>query len=127
MDAYDDFVLRYFDIFNYAIMDIEAIALEKSRSFPTKGPYSQIHNCVRKAGIILRDGTTRSFEFQPCLEIRDLSQKERNTFSWCRRNIHVPRLSVPASIQKPASFLFLPNTPSDRNPLLHNHPDSVSL
>lgn len=88
MDEYDEFVLKYFNIFNYAIINIETIALGKWRTHPPKGSQTHIHNCIRKVDIILRNKDSRVFEFHPCLKKGDLTRKERSTFYWCQKNIH---------------------------------------
>ena len=73
---------------NYAIIDIEGIALDKWRCEPAKGVFSNIHNCVRKVAIELWDSRARSFQFSPCLKMVDLTAQERRSFEYCRRQIH---------------------------------------
>ena len=68
-------------------MDIEAIGLAEYRSF-WKGRFSRRHNCVRKISIEFYDDDVVTFEFRPCLDWRDLDDKERQSFRHCKNTIH---------------------------------------
>ena len=79
----------FFDsILAYAILDIEAISLEKDRVFPYPGKFSKTHNCTRKLAIILFNNKFRVLESQPCIHKRNLTQKELSSFNYCYKNIH---------------------------------------
>ena len=72
----------------YALIDIEAIALRKGRSYPLPGKKAGIHNCTRKIAVLLRNGNSLVQEFTPCIRFRQLSGIERKTFLWCQSNVH---------------------------------------
>ena len=63
----------------YCVIDIEAIALSKSRYGPPPGRYSKIHQCLRKVGMELWDGSKRVFEFEPCIKRSALKDDEKNS------------------------------------------------
>ena len=88
MDAYDHFVLSNLNLFAYALIDIEAIALRKGRSYPLPGKKAGIHNCTRKIAVLLRNGNSLVQEFTPCIRFRQLSGIERKMFLWCQTNVH---------------------------------------
>ena len=70
----------------YAIIDIEAISLSKSRGKP--GKYSKTHNCLRKVAVLLYSDEYEVFEAQPCVPFPDLTDCERKTFDFCYDHVH---------------------------------------
>ena len=74
------------DTTKYAIIDIEAISLSKSRGKP--GRYSKTHNCLRKVVVLLYSDKYAVYEAQPCVRFSDLTDCELKTFDFCHKNIH---------------------------------------
>ena len=61
----------------FAIIDCEGILVTKK------------HICIRSMYILLQDGITEKYrEFVACIDIKDLEQKYRQAFNYCRRHIH---------------------------------------
>ena len=99
----------------YAIIDIEAINLSKSRSL-TPGKYSRCHNCLRKVAILLYSDECVVYEGQPCVRQENLTKKELETFNFCRDKIH--HLSYyPPSFYRP--FTVCRNIPEMVKDYLH--------
>ena len=73
---------------NYGIMDIEAINLGKTRSWPPRGNYSHIHQCLRKISVELWNGWAETFEFLPCIEFDELTMSEKFNFNHCYKYVH---------------------------------------
>ena len=63
---------------HWALLDIEFIQTTKN------------HKCFRKLCILSKDGfTNRELEFYPCKKFRDLDKRYKNSFGYCRANIHL--------------------------------------
>ena len=67
----------------YAIIDIEAISLSKSRGKP-----GETHNCLRKVAVLLYSDEYAVYEAQPCVPFPDLTDCEQKTFDFCYDHIH---------------------------------------
>lgn len=62
---------------NFALIDFEGIQTSKG------------HCCIRSMAIISKDGNTRqNSEFRPCVYLRDLNERYKKTYHFCRKNIH---------------------------------------
>ena len=62
---------------SWALLDIEFIQSTKN------------HKCLRKLYILAKDGfTDQELEFYPCKEFKDLDERYKKSFRYCRANIH---------------------------------------